>query len=49
MPGGTPLLPVEAYSSREWFDRKQKQITDRAEHLATFYRISRECFSAIRI
>lgn len=36
MPGGMPLLPVEAHSSQEWFDRKQKRITDQAEHLATF-------------
>ena len=36
MPGGMPLLPVEAYTSQEWFDREQERIFSRTWACAGF-------------
>ena len=36
MPGGMPLLPVEAYTSQEWFDREQERIFSRTWAYAGF-------------
>ena len=36
MPGGMPILPVEAYTSQEWFDREQERIFSRTWAYAGF-------------
>ena len=36
MPGGMPILPVEAYTSQEWFDREQELIFSRTWAYAGF-------------
>ena len=36
MPGGMPILPVEAYTSQEWFDREQEAIFSRTWAYAGF-------------
>ena len=36
MPGGMPILPVEAYTSQKWYDREQEQIFSRTWAYAGF-------------